>query len=283
MRYQVVTTAVGAVTIRHMDLEETIHPSGPALESIETYVKQSKLRDKLLSEDSKPLVIFDVGLGGAANTSAAVDCWKDLRLQGGKPRNLEIYSFENDLSVLGFTLENIQKFHHLNSNLEILETLVNEKIYEMPGLRWEILEGEFEDRMSSLARKVLPHAEVIFHDPYSPLKNPNMWDLKTFNNLRDQSTDNCVLVTFSQATRVRAALIAAGFYVGHGTGLGMKRESTVASTAIGLLEVPLETTWINKWANSDSAFPHDVDLKMRDEFEAKLRSQFMKWVRPGNL
>jgi queuine tRNA-ribosyltransferase len=63
------------------------------------------------------------------------------------------------------------------------------------------------------------------------------------------------LFTYSASTRVRAALLLAGFHVGYGWSTGLKRETTAAATRLGLLEKPLDSRWLERLARSDALTP----------------------------
>src|SRR5262245_25173229 len=69
--------------------------SAPIEEARSLYLKQSGL-DEMLTQSAEPLVIWDVGLGAAANALAAIHYYEEYSGQGVL-RPMKILSFENDL------------------------------------------------------------------------------------------------------------------------------------------------------------------------------------------
>lgn len=53
--------------------------------------------------------------------------------------------------------------------------------------------------------------DIIYQDAFSPKKNPLLWTKEYFENIRDISSDDAVLTTYSTATPVRMALWENGF------------------------------------------------------------------------
>src|SRR5688572_17471064 len=95
--FEIVTTTAGAISIRNKQVNEIMHnPVGPWVEANALYIDQSHLRERLI-EAPEEFVIFDVGLGAAANSLAALACIKSL---GPKSRPVRIVSFERELELL---------------------------------------------------------------------------------------------------------------------------------------------------------------------------------------
>ena len=82
-----------------------------------------------------------------------------------------------------------------------------------------------------------------------------MWTTKVFSHLRSISNDlGTVLYTYSCATPVRASLLMAGYFVGHGQSIGLREETTVAATKIAALKNPLGDRWLTRWGRSQTQF-----------------------------
>ncbi len=80
------------------------------------YVEQSRLADRLRADgfrDAAPLVVWDVGLGAAANAMAAIRCYETWAAAGGPVRAMHLVSFENDLDSLRLTFANNRDFPYL--------------------------------------------------------------------------------------------------------------------------------------------------------------------------
>lgn len=260
-RFEIIQTLSGEMTLRDVILQEKFHPAGPIYEAQEIYISQSKLKVKL---QQMPLTLFDVGLGAASNSIAAYEAAREVN-----SKRLTIYSFEFDLEILQFSLENSHQFDHINRHKALLTNLLEKGAYEDAFVDWKVIHGD----LLKTIQMDLPAPDLIFHDPYSPLLNPDLWSLKIFERYFELSGGkHCILVTYSQATRARAALLNAGFYVGHGLGLGMKRESTVASTLLADLDKPLDKNWPTKWNRSSHPYPSDLNSSFYTQFAEKINT-----------
>src|SRR3954464_3026474 len=111
--YEVHRAWEGFSSIRQISSGEIMHSrTDPIKEARELYVEQSRLAERLRENPtSGPLVLWDVGLGAAANATAAIEGHE--RAMPSRP--LSIFSFENDLDPLRLALEHETEFPHLRS------------------------------------------------------------------------------------------------------------------------------------------------------------------------
>src|SRR4051812_12823188 len=111
--FEIVTTKTGAVSIRNKLVNEIMHnPVGPWIEANSLYINQSCLRERLSAstDTDNEFVLFDVGLGAAANAVAVLSCARALIGAGKMARPIRIISFEKDLELLKFALSHVDKF-----------------------------------------------------------------------------------------------------------------------------------------------------------------------------
>lgn len=273
--FEIVTTTAGAVSIRNKIVNEIMHnPVGPWFEANSLYIEQANLFQKMMNPHEDELVIYDVGLGAASNAVAALHCADKAHSTGSK-LPLRIISFERDLELLTFTLQNIQHFDYLKKYESALKEILTNHYWESELIHWELLAGDFHDLIVEAKYK----ADLIFYDPYSPNVNAEMWTTECFKKLLTQChqynensvkgiipSRSTILYTYSQATPTRATLLAAGFFVGHGKATGLKHETTQAATSISALDVPLGERWISRWKKSHTRFPIDWPSSSYDEF-----------------
>ncbi len=107
--YEIHVAREGFASIRHVASGEIMHSrTDPMEEARRLYVEQSRLAERLVEAES-PLVIWDVGLGAAANAIAAIRCYEASE----KPRPLRIISFENDLDSLRLAFQRSDLFPYL--------------------------------------------------------------------------------------------------------------------------------------------------------------------------
>src|SRR5208283_2816198 len=108
--------------------------------------------------------------------------------------------------------------------------------------------------VSQLAEAVLGAPHAIFHDAFSPAKNPAMWTLPLFENLFRvlDPARPCALTTYSRSTMLRATLLLAGFFVGVGHATGEKEETTIAANDLNSISEPLDRRWLDRARRSHS-------------------------------
>lgn len=244
------------------------NPLGPWKEVQDLYIQPSQLAKRLQTNPSKEnFVLYDVGLGAGANAMSAVlsafDAMKDMNGATG----LRLISFEKDLSLARFALKHRIHFKEFSWAWDAFKELLEQGQWEHPEyeLTWELYNGDFLDSLNQL----LPIADLIFYDPYSPKKNDEMWTYSSFCKLREKchavSDRATVFLTYSRATKVRTALLLAGFYVGYGSSIGLKEETTVAATLKEALEQPLDQRWLERWQRSHTRFPSDLSKKSEED------------------
>lgn len=268
--FSIVTTSAGAVSILAHDVGEIMHnPVGPWPEANALYIEASNLERRLAgTPDSPAFVLYDVGLGAGTNAVAALHVARRL---GAGRRPLRIVSFERDLRLLQFTLENAVAFSFLDGYEPALRSLLDRGGWREEGVTWELHTGEFPELIQE---RETPPAHLIFFDPYSPKKNPEMWSRANFAKLRARChpEEGALLLTYSRATPVRAALLDAGFYVGAGQGTGAKDETTQAATHPHLLSKILGPDFLGRFERSQSRWPSDLREDEQAKFAERLRA-----------
>jgi tRNA U34 5-methylaminomethyl-2-thiouridine-forming methyltransferase MnmC len=237
------------------------NPLGPWQETQELYIQPAELLQRLQATSSgRELVLYDVGLGAGFNAMGALIATLTAMasMDPKERRGFRILSFEKELALAHFSLKQSDQFPEFAPAWEALETLLNQGRWqhsEYP-LTWELFPGDFLETLD----QSLPTADLIFYDPYSPKRNLEMWSYGAFLKVREKchADQESLLLTYSRATSVRSALLLAGFYVGHGRPIGLKEETTIASTIQQSLEDPLQLRWLERWRRSHSRFPADL-------------------------
>ncbi|MGH8177595.1 MAG: tRNA guanosine(34) transglycosylase Tgt [Steroidobacter sp.] len=256
-RYEVlVRDGVGRIRDTHSG--EVMHSvNDPAEEARSLYVEQSGLIDRLKKADVHPLVVWDVGLGAAANAMATI-----LAVEGMNPderaRRLVLVSFENDLDSLKLALRHTQWFKHLRHPGPQQLLARNQWMSASGVIDWLLLPGDFTVRKFDA-----PPPDIVFFDPFSFKTDSALWTLASFRELADVCADKATeLFTYTYSTKVRAAMLAAGFFVAKGCATGPKVETTIglshrAATAPHEREL-LSDEWLDKWRRSDAQAPFGV-------------------------
>ncbi|HEV2328927.1 MAG TPA: MnmC family methyltransferase [Verrucomicrobiae bacterium] len=252
--YQLVTLANGQCTLFSARYGEKLHPGlGPRAEAELLYVSQLQIRERI-AKISGEFVIWDVGLGAAANAIAVLRATTDI------PGRLRLVSFDNTAEPLEFALKHSAALGYVSGYENQLRELLLEKRTTFTNgslhVDWLFSLGDFPAWLSQGGSAVpLPHA--IFYDAFSPAKNPAMWTLPVFQNLYRALDPQrpCALTTYSRSTLLRATLLLAGFFVGVGHATGMKEETTTAANTRGLIREPLDHRWLTRAQRSHSAEP----------------------------
>jgi hypothetical protein len=229
----------------------------PVTEASELHIRQQKIAERgSLWNGPGPFAIWDVGLGPAANAVACITALQGAGVEG------EIHSFEIDTAVLEFALGHSRELGYLAGWESAVEHLLTEGRSEpVRGVSWILHRGDF----SLMAPSATPPSAILF-DPYSPARNPEMWNLGTFQRLRASAREEipCVLTNYTRSTSARVTMLMAGWFVGRGVPTGDKEETTVAANCMDLLEDPLDAAWLSRVRSSTNSSPLRGRLYGRD-------------------
>jgi len=267
--YELVTLRGGVRSIRSVIHGETMHVgTDPRTEALELHVGQQEIVKRALeyrvTQPASPFIIWDIGLGPAANAISAMTALRDAsqtRRENGDVEpapSVEIHSFEISTEVLEFALSHAGALGYLSGwESTVADLLLHGRVEVDPSILWTLHRGDFS-RESHEA----PSPNAIFHDPYSPTRNPEMWSLETFasewkvvEDREDRKSGPCILTNYTRSTAVRVTMLLAGWFVGKGVPTGEKTETTIAANRIELLEAPLGGEWLSRVRSSTNASP----------------------------
>ncbi|HLP76852.1 MAG TPA: MnmC family methyltransferase, partial [Candidatus Paceibacterota bacterium] len=263
--YKLIRLRNGTHSVHSTGDAETFHPGiGPAAEAEALYVRQLQLPERV-ERSAEEFVIWDVGLGAAANALTAIRLIQEsLPAAASTPKRLRIVSFDQTTEAAAFALEHSTELGYLSGYEAFVSDLIQNHSagFESGSLKieWVLEQGDFpaallNSKFKNRNSKLAPHA-VLF-DPHSPKKNPAMWTVPLFTNLfRHLDPERpCALANFTRSTMARTAMLLGGFFVGVGHASGMKEETTVAANWMGLLKEPLDGRWLERAQRSGSAEP----------------------------
>jgi queuine tRNA-ribosyltransferase len=242
--FDVVQLKSGARAIRHKGHGEVMHPVGPWEEANRLYGAIAGRK------------VLDVGLGAAANAIAALE----------KNEQIEIVSLERDLDALKLALRD--GFPYLDKWGGAVEALMRDGRWEQGGRKWTLLVGDARETLSGEGY------DTVFHDPFSPEHNAELWTLEWFRAVRERCTSDALLATYSSSTPTRVSLLLAGWFVGAGPATGTRGDTTLASTSLKRLEQPLGERWLERWRRSTSRAPHAASFSPEIERAVQEHEQF---------
>lgn len=253
--YSLIRVPGGVQTVYSSTYKERMHRGlGPSAEAEHIDISQARIRDRMQDCASK-FVVWDIGLGAAANALTLLRVTRDLSCP------LRLVSFDDTLDPLSFALLHREKFEYLRDYESVTKTAIEQRQVEFMDLehtvRWELHIADFPTLLASNEADSFAKPDAILFDPFSPAKNPVMWTLPLFERIFQllDPLRGCILTTYSRSTMVRVGLLLAGFSVGRGRPSGMKEETTVAASALDLLDEPLDPAWLQRGLNSASAEP----------------------------
>lgn len=246
--FKLVTVQSGARSLRSLQCGETFHPViGPMQEAVALHVHGQRLMERARAGSGR-FVVWDVGLGAAANAIAALDAL------GAEGLAVEVHSFDCTLAPLMFARGVAEELGYLAPWCAAVDGLLSRGEWEdvARGVRWVVHRGDFRDLLH-----VAPLPGAILYDPYSPRVNPELWTLEHFARLRSRVGEEaeCMLTNYTRSTAVRVTLLLAGFFVGRGGGIGEKDQTTVAANRRELIADPLDVRWLDRVRRSTRGAP----------------------------
>lgn len=246
--FELVRLKSGVHSLRLIENNETFHPGiGPIAEANILHVDQHRFEER--ASHHSTFILWDVGLGAAANVVAALDKLRPLNTP------IEIHSFDRSLGALEFALSHPEELDYISAYAdELRELMAHGEVQVGPHIRWKLHLGDFAESMND---ESIPSPHSIFYDPYSPRGNVDMWNLEHFSRLKARLDPDrpCLISNYSRSTYVRVTWLLAGFYVGLGTAIGEKEETSLMATHLSELSSPLPKSWLQRVRISHSSAP----------------------------
>ena len=250
-----VQLAGGIQSVHSLAFRETFHPViGPVAEAEALYVRQLGLLERLRGHAGE-FVIWDVGLGAAANVLTVLRAGRLI------PSSLRIISFDQTLEPLQFALAHAGDLGYVTGyEDQVWQLLASQRVSFKSGpqqVHWEAHVADFPTLLAGPEAEKLAKPHVVMFDAFSPARNPAMWTQPLFARLFKllDPVRPCALPTYSRSTLFRVTLLLAGFFVGVGHATGEKEETTIAANTLELIAEPLDRKWLERARRSTSAEP----------------------------
>jgi tRNA U34 5-methylaminomethyl-2-thiouridine-forming methyltransferase MnmC len=242
----------GVVSFRHIQSGEILHGSvGPEKEARELYIEASGL-----SRSNKSTVtVFEVGTGCAAQLLALLDFMSEKH----NIQHLNVFSFDLEKDGIAAVLSASDTFPAAHRHRDFLENALQYShfVWNFENgnrLNWSFVEGDFRETLSNLNIENNETADFIFYDFFSPANHPWLWTYELFTTLKKYSNEDTCFVTYSSATCVKAALLAAGWFVGTTIASGKKAKSIFAANSLSNVKTPLPGKFISTFKASHKPF-----------------------------
>ncbi|MCC5850811.1 MAG: hypothetical protein JJU29_22205 [Verrucomicrobia bacterium] len=191
-----ILTADGSYTCRHPGYMENYHAKeGARAEAFAKFVRPGRLADRLRAG---PVRLLDVGFGLGVNARAAIEVARETGAHF-----LHIDSVEADHQAL-------TRARTLNPDCPVLSSLENTGQWREPFAEIHLYNTDIREVGLTLPGDF----DLIFHDPFSPMKNTECWTVELFAHFKTLLRADGMLLTYAEADAIRAGLFQAGFSVG---------------------------------------------------------------------
>jgi len=144
---------------------------------------------------------------------------------------LQIISPEHDSELLA-SLVDFSYPEEFCDFTPIIRAIAEKRCYKSSHFSIEVFNSDARSWLAGLEGPV----DVVFHDPFSPAHNRELWTREYFAELKRIASDSFLLTTYSTATAVRMGLFENGFHIYENRPQALVRSSTLAS----LTPLPME-------------------------------------------
>ncbi len=216
-----ITTEDNSITYFNEKYEETYHSkTGAKEESLKKFVEPCK--DVIEANDT--IKVLDICFGIGYNTAALLDYMKE----NYPNKKIFITALENDMEIVSKIDDNNESgFNQYNL---IKELIKNKKEYkplfklDKENVKIKLI---IEDAREAI-KKIKNKFNIIFLDPFSPKKCPELWTKEFFQDIEKIMEKDAILTTYSCARVVKDNLLAVNLKIEDGPCVGRKSPSTIA-------------------------------------------------------
>jgi tRNA U34 5-methylaminomethyl-2-thiouridine-forming methyltransferase MnmC len=227
--YERFTTEDGFFTLISPDTAEAYHNRcGAWRETQVIYIDPIQFNKRLARQDTVRLLDPFFGLG-YISIGAILTFLETVSTHGFQGKRLDIIAIENDPALIPVFMAVLEQFiaqydhrclHELKDAFahKIYYRTQNDPIQKGARIRLELdtspisIEFIYDDVRACLPQLTEGSLDAIFHDAFSPTKQPELWTPELFQQYyRLLDKPHGVVHTYSQASHVRAALRQAGF------------------------------------------------------------------------
>lgn len=226
-RYKWVETSDGSLTLYSESFQENCHSlSGARAETLFHYIEGCHVVELYGKLDH--FTLLEVGLGTGMGLILTLETLQKLT---AKKTNL--ISTEIDKTLVEFLIANPphEFFNHLKFENDYYHA-------HYQGLEIYILVGDARKTVPKFFKEKNLKVDVIYQDAFSPRKNPDLWTVEWFKDLKQISNNHARMSTYSASSSIRKSMIEAEWILQRGLVFGTKRDSTRAGL-IGTTEAEI--------------------------------------------
>lgn len=207
LSWQPELTGDGSFTFFSTEFGEHFHSrAGAKQEALQKFVQATQLADRA---QAPTLRLLDICYGLGYNTAAALE----TIAQVNPTCRVELYGLELDASVPCAAIVPDLLASWSPSVQTILQDLAIEHHCQQATVQATLELGDARQTIQSLRQQGF-QADVIFLDPFSPRRCPQLWTVEFCAQVAACLAPTGILATYSRSASVRSALLAAGLCLG---------------------------------------------------------------------
>lgn len=226
MVLEAVQTEDGSITLRDRETGELYHNrAGAYAEALANYVQPSAIENFA----GKDVALLDVCFGLGYNTFVLLESFLKLP---NRPLSISIIAVEKDeeiLSLIPRVLEDERLSLLRAATSGVSWTFGRHQFLLADGIAVTLELRNSDLRVSIPSLQQVSRFDLIFHDPFSPSKVPELWTVDLFRCYKNLLGRQGRILTYSSAYAVRGGLKEAGLEVWRTTAVGGKSGGTLAA------------------------------------------------------
>lgn len=223
--YTVVPTEDGGPTIFSEFFQEHCHSlSGSRQETTKIYLQNTGLLAK--ARERSPLFLLEVGTGPGLGLEMTLEALQTQLVAAETTLSYVGVELDADLFMFGILkFAQLGKLVWTRNQLSGLDFFLGHGV----GVTAMVLIGDARQTLPLFHQLYPTHRfSFIYQDPFSPPKNPTLWTKEWFELLKQVSSLEVTLSTYSSSASMRKAMVQTGWAISNGGGFGKKRSSTIA-------------------------------------------------------
>ncbi|MCX7997533.1 MAG: FAD-dependent 5-carboxymethylaminomethyl-2-thiouridine(34) oxidoreductase MnmC [Leptospiraceae bacterium] len=188
------------------------------------FVEGNSLKKRWATKES--FTIFELGFGAGLNFLATKKAWDS------SPRESTLHYISTELHPIpkDTLREILSEFEEVKEEREEFLKYYPEKFFKIHRLEFKsskIFLTLWIGNALEAFKELHFYADAYFLDGFSPSKNPEMWSMEVFKQMRLHSKEFSTFSTYSVSKTVRENAIANGFEIQTQKGFGTKKEMLI--------------------------------------------------------
>jgi tRNA U34 5-methylaminomethyl-2-thiouridine-forming methyltransferase MnmC len=205
-------TQDGTITLYNERFKEACHSTdGATNETITHYIKGCELIEKARVLDQ--INILEMGFGTGNGFITTLNQLQNLHCK------VNFISLEIDIENIKWAIKHYPELAKLNLD----ENLI---CASFDNIELKIFIGDARETIKLLGDYKF---DCIYQDAFSPKRNPRLWTVEWFKDLKHLSKTDTIMSTYSASSSIRKSMHKAGWSVYNGVKFGKKRSSTRAT------------------------------------------------------